>query len=125
LPTTAEYRRYTVGVMTKVTSRDDVDLSPLDVHAHVDVPVREVSAFVNAELARAMRGPMQIIAQLLEYLDAYGAAGVTQQDWLQRAAADAELRHPEELVATAVPVVPAVPAAPRRRSLHLHGIRRR
>lgn len=122
MPTTAEYRRYAVGVMTKVTSRDNVDLSPLDVHAHVDVPARDISAFVNAELTRAIRGPMQIIAQLLEYLDAYGAAGVTQQDWLQRAAADAEVRHPEEL---GVALVPVQPGPPRRRSLHLHGIRRR
>jgi|GEM_PF-4970643 hypothetical protein len=118
MPTTTEYRRFAVGVLTKVATRDDVDLSPLDVHVHVDVPVHEVSAFVNAEIARAMRGPMQLVAELLQYLEAHTGAGVTQQDWLQRAAADAELRHPED------PPAAALPEVPKRRALHLHGMRR-
>lgn len=127
MPTTAQYRRYAVGVLTKVTTRDPVELSSLDLHAHVEVPVRDVSAFLNAELARAIRGPMQLVTQLLEYLEACGGADVTQQEWLQRAAADVEVRYPEDSYPEdrAAPAGPARPEAPKRRTLHMHGIRRR
>jgi hypothetical protein len=92
MPTVAEYRRFAVGVLTRVESHDTIDLSTLDIKAHADVPPGKVNAYLNDEIGKAVGGPMQLILQLLDYLEEYTDEGLTALGWLQRAAAETELR---------------------------------
>jgi hypothetical protein len=95
MPTVTEYRRFAVGILTRVESHDNLDLSALDITAHADVPANKVNAYMNDEIGKALGGPLQLILQLLDYLEEYSDEGLSALGWLQRAAAEAELRSSE------------------------------
>jgi hypothetical protein len=94
MPSVGDYRRFAVGVLTRVESHDNLDLSALDITAHADVPANRVNDYLNDEIGKAISGPLQLVLQLLDYLETYSDEGLTGLGWLQRAAADTELRSP-------------------------------